>query len=974
MAFLAIPQSTFSGGWSTDPRLGIANSQPFTQALDFRKSPSQLTVLPGLLREDTGEIKDLILNEVMAGNGVCYALGDQGYVYKRSTAGLWSAEAKQSSGAAGIDYRKDTDSIYTAGLSAVSLLSPIVNPTTSSPTSFVPDKYAESASTYNNSAIVGFNVNANQIGSGLTTSILIASNPLSEASTAVRFFQTDIEPLSKIQVFIPSGGKGTGNWTMTVHDGLEKVLSTATVSNANLKNNAWNDFALGAPGGGQVRVYPAPNARTYHIHLTSTVADGFVASSATNDLSTMDLILYAARFVIPNNGLHPIQRFQQYECFAPGTKVVTEDGVYDIETLTGQTKRVLTPEGYKDAKFSSYGVKRLWEVEFATGEKVLTTKKHQWIVQSAGKTIKVYTPELEGRKVPRSVAESPELNEDFYEGLKHGIVYGDGTKFWNTTRVLLYGQKQELAQFFDQEKVTKHFENKYTGVYGLPGNWKELPTDVSKSYWYGFTAGMIATDGCVDKRDGCITIAQKQRESLDEIRKRLPWLGMVGGLVNNTEQVLNGERFKCHVLNLRKNFVNKNILVRSDQLEIFKKHLNDQSRYGLWASIKKVTQLDEYSDVYCCQEPETSSFTIDNGILTGNCFGNSNYLSVWEPISDPPTNDEWRRHALVFPEEYEVCSLTIQNEFLLIGCDKNTTLNTSNPQEGIIFFWDGLSPTYNYFVKITAGSPQALFTNEDNIACYYASGDWYGISSVNTTPVKLRNMPGSDTQFSSPSIASQPINVYPYAATMRNGVMLMGWPGNTTNTNINFGVYSWGSIDKNLPDTFGYNYIISTGSQKYTTSNNLQIGMVKNFGNLLQVSWRDDLNGGYGIDAINNSSIPAPYAKWQGLIYDGKYAAKLKAAQYIECYYYIPSNVTITLGYSIDGGAFVVDSNSYSTSNLWQGTPNYCRFDITDSNGGRFHEIQPQLEIRSTNSSSEVPAQIQMIGIVVNNNAEEPIQ
>lgn len=657
MAAKAVIFSSFSGGWSTDKKLGIKYSQAYTQALDFRKFPSQMSVLPGPTREDGGVVRDLVLNEVMANNGVIYGFGNGGNFYKRTTGGTWSVEGTLDSGCAGIDYRKDSDSIYLCSNKAVALYSPVTG--TGTPT-LVPTKYGPSFSTYDNSANTGFNVNSHQIGSSSTTQILVATNPLNETSASIRYFQSDIEPLNKVGVFVVA--KGTGNWTLTLHDGLNNVLATSTITNANLTNNSINYFNFTNAPNGQVRIYVSPNARTYHSHLTSTVADGTVASSATNDLSTCDLEVWADRLVQTNNGLHPMGRFLQYEI-----------------------------------------------------------------------------------------------------------------------------------------------------------------------------------------------------------------------------------------------------------------------------------------------------------------IGNANYLSAWEPLSPDPTNAEWLRHRLTFPQEYEVCGVAFTNEFTIVAAEMNTTQSTSLPQMGQLFFWDGIDPKYNYNVPIPEGSPQGLHTYK-NVAYYYAGGDWYAITSPLTEPVKLRQMPGSATEF---SVLDTPITVYPYAATVRRGVHLMAYPSTTTNTGINFGVYSWGAVDKNYPNTFGYNYVISTGSQNYSSSNNLQLGMVKSFGDTLHISWRDTLNGGYGVDVINNATPPAAYAKWQGLILDDKYPAKQKSGYYLECYYTIPSGGTsITLGYSIDRGAFVT-SDAYTATNLWQGQAGYARFNITTDNGGRFHELQPQIEINFVGTIVTPTPVIYMIAVVYDDNAQE---
>lgn len=664
MAVKAVTYQNYQGGWSTDQRLGIKNSFVYSQALDFRKSPSQLSVLPGLTREDNNIVKDLILNEVMLPNGNIWAYGDAGYIYERSATGVQSTFSKLGSGTGGIDYRYDNDTIYLCSNKTVST---IINASLlygSALPSLQPDIYGASISTYNNSTNAGFNVSALQTNSSLTTAILVATSPLTEGSTSIRYFQSDIEPLSKVSLFVTS--KGSGDWTVTIHDGNNTFMNSSTVTNANLVNGQFNDFVFS----NQTRLYVSPNARTYHIHVTSTVADGTVSSSVTNDLSSCDLEIWADRLVQTVNGLHPMGRFLQYEV-----------------------------------------------------------------------------------------------------------------------------------------------------------------------------------------------------------------------------------------------------------------------------------------------------------------IGNGNYLSAWEPLSPIPTNTEWQRHRLVFPMEYEVCGVAFTNEFTVVAAEQvvNKTLlgladGVRSLQMGQLFFWDGISTGYNYNVPIPEGSPQALHTYK-NVAYYYAGGDWWAITSPLTQPVKMRSMPGSATEFSG---TNSTISLYPYSATVRRNVHLMGYPGKTTNTGVNFGVYSWGAVDKNYPETFGYSYLLSTGSQNYSASNSLQIGMVKNFGDLLHVSWRDTLNGGYGLDAVDNSSKPATAWSWQSLIFDNGYVAKYKTGLYVEGYWTaLPAGSTITLMYNIDQSGWV-SGDTFSSTNLWQGQTGYGRFNIdaSDTHGGRFHEIQVGFSGTSDATVTSPPI-IAMVSLVFEDNHAE---
>lgn len=615
-----------SGGISTDPKVGIPYSVANIQAMDFRKSPSQLSVLPGLAKESGAIVTDLIQDFVMVPNGTIYALGDTGNFYKRTTSGVWSLIGTIGVGTFGMDYRRETDNIYLTGTTTVSIYGPVLG----TPTLTV-GKYASSYSTYNNSIEAGFNVSAYQTGSGFTYTPPTA---ISENAVSRRYFQLDIEPLVSISVYIQN--KGTGSWTVTLHDGLNNVLGTSTIASAALVNNSFNVFTFSPI---RMAIYPA--AQTYHFHVTSTVADGTLTTTANGDLSGADLQIFANRMLQTTNGIHPMARFLQYEV-----------------------------------------------------------------------------------------------------------------------------------------------------------------------------------------------------------------------------------------------------------------------------------------------------------------IGNGNYLSVWEPLSEPPTNEEWVRCRLQFPMGYEVCGLSVFNEFLAIALQKVSTNATSDPQEGLIAFWDGLSTDTsqihpNYFTKVPEGTPQCI-REYKNAIYYYAGGAEYRIDSPTSQPVKIRTMPNSDTEFFG---AAVPITVYPNAATVRRGILLLGYPSTTTSTSINYGVYSWGSVDQNFPESFGYNYVLSTGTQNYSVSNGLTIGAVRNFGDTLLVSWKD--SGSYGVDTITNASAPAITSKWESLILDNGTAVKEKRALYMEVpLSSFPADASVVLKYKLNRA-------SAWTTSVDEGIPVFtvantptkvCRLDIR---GKRYYEFQLGADVTS---------------------------
>lgn len=644
MPYNAFVYNSWVGGQAIDKKIGNTNSFANSQAADFRKSPSQWSVLPGTRRTDGGVVTDLIQNEVMIQTGEIYALGSSGNVYRVTAAGVWSLFGNIGQpGTFGLSYRQDQDAIYIAGTTTVSSIT-----TVSTAPRLNAGYYDESQSTYNNSTQADFNVNSNQTGGGQTTAIL--TSYIEDDPKQLRYFQTDIQPISKIGVNITA--KGTGNWTLTVHDGLNNLLGSVVVTNANIINGQVNYFVFTTP----IQANVGPNAaQTYHFHITSTVADGTVASTTMNDLSTCDMELWANRLVATTNGIHTITTFQQFEC-----------------------------------------------------------------------------------------------------------------------------------------------------------------------------------------------------------------------------------------------------------------------------------------------------------------IGNGRYLSVWENLGEQaPSNAAWQRQKLSFPPGYEECGTTVFNEYLVIATQRTTT-GTNTPQEGILFYWDGLSDTYNYFTPIPEGSPQGIKVH-DNAIHYTASGDRYVITSVAATPEKYRKLPSAEGVFTTDNAQTQ---VYPYTATVRNGILLFAWPSTTNNTSLPYGIYSWGRVDNTKPYSFGYSYILSTGSQFKTVSNNLTIGMVKNFGSVLHISWRDGST--YGVDVVDANSTPASFSKIESLIVDNGMVTKDKQASYVEaCWNTIQNGVSIVLKYSINRGDWIYSSGAtsnaaggFSNANLYapDGKPGYGRLDI--GTGGieeRYNELQIGMDVYCDSTVTTTP-------------------
>jgi len=570
---IVVGQQNFYGGIATNEKLGIPYSHAYSRAMDFRKKPSQMSVLPGARQVSGAVVVDLVQNIVQIPNGIRYALGDQGYVYKIDTSNVFSTVGKLDDGAHGMVYRADTDSVYLASSTTVSRIfkastAPILEV----------NKYGTSKST---------DSDATRTGGTATYTLTTAVN---EGATHLCSFTSDIEPLYSVKLKVVT--VGTGDWTVAIHDDANNELATKTITNANLTASALNEFVFSSP----VRMLVEPNARTYHIHVYSTVADGTVQVATASDFSTADFEIYAPRLVDSTNGAHPIANFAQY-----------------------------------------------------------------------------------------------------------------------------------------------------------------------------------------------------------------------------------------------------------------------------------------------------------------TVVGNERYLSAWEPLSDDPSNAEWERHKVTLPPGYEVCGLASTDEFLVIAAEKRSTDASRDFQDGKLFMWDGASTTYSFYIDVPEGSPQSPFTYNNLVYCNVngALMCWPGDRRL----VKVRTFADTDTEYTDTDDETE---AYPNMMGVRRGVLLLGYPSSTNNQTIQHGVYSWGAVDKNFPQVFGYNYAISTGTRTYDGSNALRIGCVRSFGDQCYISWRDDSQTGtkYGVDIVDNASDPAGSASWESLIFDAGQVFKQKRALRLKIRTKtLPSGVTIKPKWKIDRAA-----------------------------------------------------------------------
>lgn len=331
---IPIGPTNFFGGMSVDSKLGTEGQFYYGQHLDFRKNPSNFSILPGTRRADNGVVTDLVQAIDQVTSGSRYALGDAGNVYK-VTNGVWSKVTNLGeSGGAGLVYRSDLDMVYFSGQSKVGRIQRV-----STLNSIQPNFFKNGISTSPTCFKSG--------GTNTYTVPLV----ISETSVNMRSFTSDIEPLYQIGVRVVA--KGTGDWTLTLHDDANTNLGAVTVTNANLANGQNNYFIFSTPVRIQRGDLGAGSALTYHFHLTSTVADGTVATTTANSLADCDMELWANALVQTQNSLHPITNFVQYTLIGNGRYVAAYEPLQDQPTTDDFNRHQLTfPPGFEVCGFA----------------------------------------------------------------------------------------------------------------------------------------------------------------------------------------------------------------------------------------------------------------------------------------------------------------------------------------------------------------------------------------------------------------------------------------------------------------------------------------------------------------------------------------------------------------------------------------------------------------------------------------------
>lgn len=311
-------------------------------------------------------------------------------------------------------------------------------------------------------------------------------------------------------------------------------------------------------------------------------------------------------------------------CFSGDTKILTKQGIRRLDGLVGHKVSVLNKNhGWENAEVKYFGkqaLRKLTLERYGVIKEIKVTGNHIWFARKtkSADLEEVPTDELkEGMRIPFNTSNVWSHTSISPFGVAHGFYTGDGDK-GDHQRANFCGDKKVLLPYFTPANVTG--TDKELVISGIvPKFFNSFPSlDENPSYLYGWLAGYFAADGSVDEKGRC-TISSGKEENLEFVRDVLCVLGMPVNEIRFQDRVSNltNEMGRVYILTLSDECLTDDFFIRPQHKERF---IKDKARKDRSWIVKSVEDLNVVDDVYCAVVGGSQSFTLDNNILTHNCY------------------------------------------------------------------------------------------------------------------------------------------------------------------------------------------------------------------------------------------------------------------------------------------------------------------------------------------------------------------
>lgn len=316
-------------------------------------------------------------------------------------------------------------------------------------------------------------------------------------------------------------------------------------------------------------------------------------------------------------------------------------------------------------------------------------------------------------------------------------------------------------------------------------------------------------------------------------------------------------------------------------------------------------------------------------------IGNERYVSKWDGVFFSP-------NLIAFPQGTHVRCFGTWGIYLAIGTWQEAGSGTPNVYDfatGKIYFWDGISLTYNFSIDVPEGQVNAIFGMDSNL--YYTAG-WSGDLMQYTGTFMNQSGQFNGTKIKRIPYLSQGdyMEMYPQSICNYQSLLYMAVAANTNSTTLPQGVYSWGALYPQYPQTLSFDHIISTGNKGKT----VRIGCIYPIQQKLLASWKDGIN--YGVDVIDptsglyhTSGIIQTNIQDGDTIFSNDLLLKVRADHLA-----LNAGETIQVGFKLNREATFEVGNSVTDTLKW--------FTTNTLSNGRHTESQLQAKLGSNGSST----------------------
>lgn len=316
----------------------------------------------------------------------------------------------------------------------------------------------------------------------------------------------------------------------------------------------------------------------------------------------------------------PSATYKPY-CFSGDTKILTKKGIKRLDELVDQNIMVLNKNnGWEEATVKNFGKQKLMKLtleRYGVIKEIAVTGNHVWFVRDKNnKMHEVSTNNLKkGMRIPFNTSKVWSQVQPSSFGVAHGFFIGDGAK--ERLKANFCGDKTALLPYFTPANIVGSEKEYSTG--GIPKSFRELPSlDESDSYLYGWLSGYFAADGNVDNKGRC-TLASTKVEYLEHVRNILCILGMPVNEIRYQDRVSNltNEMGRVYILTLSDEYLKEDFFIRPKHKENF---ISSKERKDRNWIVKSIDYTNIVDDVYCAVVEGSQSFTLDNNVLTHNCY------------------------------------------------------------------------------------------------------------------------------------------------------------------------------------------------------------------------------------------------------------------------------------------------------------------------------------------------------------------